>query len=664
MNRKLKRRLITPLGRLVLGLTLLFTGLAGGSVLVPRALPGGRGCLQFRGTPSNNALSSTWQIDLNTGFYARPLRRPTTLLQELGTSPDERYDAYVKIPNTTTNDDIRPPKGQLFVALGNSETLIQEDALFGFSWSLDSRLMAYVWAQPGAPQVFVTVANPDGSGKRTVALPTPTYFPHWSADGAYFSVKGTQMSPGWIVSVADMRVIDIPVPDKLVSVQTLLWAPTGHRFAYLEQDATKVWVVIASPENSIEHQFELPLMPGTGGLQWSADGRWLLLLDRKSSDNTPAYWRLDLFNVEGEALFNIAENAPSWQDGLTDPSPQWLPDGHTLIFMRGNSEGRLWQSDLMAFDAETRQTTTLIAHTQEWRTPEIGKNRIAIAWQIDVEQDKFAVDLMDADGQHRHRLVDNADAIFRQVWSKDRQSVAVVWLKDQWVVVTWAAADGTNRHEWLTDGSPDTTGSDLKWLEDGSKFLYKGSVDGRWHYFVELVNATTADHHRLAAGGYLTLPATQAEWVMPPISLHWVTGDNFNSLDTEFAAYDIDGRALYNVKGKGLFAVNSLMEISPDGRLALFSLAVVAGSSLQLASTDGQWSKELRTGYDFQAHWSPDGSVIVAAYMVPLSSSQYTSLMLDVMTAHGDLLWHYESFHDYVTYDMRLISCSVEIYGH
>jgi Tol biopolymer transport system component len=236
---------------------------------------------------------------------------------------------------------------------------------------------------------------------------------------------------------------------------------------------------------------------------------------------------------------------------------------------------------------------------------------------------------MDSDGTHRTMLAENADDAGEPYWSPDGQFVAAVWATGQQanrvVRLSITRQDGSGLRI-LDDHFWDVR--DLRWLSDGKSLAFvawRGNAQGKPFFSAEVINLETGQLRRLA-DGFVQISMFAVDTRSGGITFWWRMADGQIGADS----YKPDGTRLYRFRADASTGASINGQLSqgqywtalqpgspqvfpaPDGSIAALKLGPLGNESLQLASSDGAWTRLIRSGLSGLGDpvWSPDGRML------------------------------------------------------
>ncbi len=268
-------------------------------------------------------------------------------------SPDGKYVAFVS--GGTDNLDIRvvgvdgtsASSGEEPWSIASSEGNEESPR-----WNADGDQVAYVTDADGHSDVYVAVLE-GASAVRITADETEEFLGDWSPDGQWlvFSRRGNEESRGlWLRNPAGVNLFRLTSDDDVAPV----WSPDGDAIAFVRNVDGNRDIYLLLPED---------------------DDDWRSAVKARPLISSPA----------------------------ADHSPDWAPDGDTLVYVSerdGNPEIYTLESD--EDEPPQRLTTNEASEGQPVWSPD-GK-RIAFVSDLHGESEIF---VMNADGNNQQRLTHN-----------------------------------------------------------------------------------------------------------------------------------------------------------------------------------------------------------------------------------------------------------------
>jgi Tol biopolymer transport system component len=213
----------------------------------------------------------------------------------------------------------------------------------------------------------VFVANADGSGYRKIAHLREA-FVSWSPRGDYIAATASAMAEAGTPGLPGPRRLLLLRPDGreqrtlLVGAAGVTWSPSGAELAFLRSEPgarSSSLMAVDVGSGSVRTIAEDVRLVGDlrlfGGLEWSPDGRAIVLTTIDREQDNPVFP-----DSTFEILIVMADGSAPPQRVANGRSPSWSPDGRYLAFVGDwcqppNSP----RFDLMVFDRETQQLETI-----------------------------------------------------------------------------------------------------------------------------------------------------------------------------------------------------------------------------------------------------------------------------------------------------------------
>lgn len=179
-----------------------------------------------------------------------------------------------------------------------------------------------------------------------------------------------------------LRLVDVEnhirLTDDAAVEESPTWAPDGLSIAFLRRagPGQRELLVVPAIGGQTRHviTFEVPASLDSArsisaAADWSADGRWIVYTELGDS---PDAQRLSVIDIESGARIELTDP----DEGVSDVSPRFSPDGRLLAFTRSPSalKGSI---HVMAFDAESGRPG------RSWQLPEATPWNSYPAWTAD-----------------------------------------------------------------------------------------------------------------------------------------------------------------------------------------------------------------------------------------------------------------------------------------
>lgn len=209
------------------------------------------------------------------------------------------------------------------------------------------------------PSWSIRVVGADGTDLGTVLDATAEGYlyakqPAWSPDGTRLAVflNSPEVGPTIAIIRCDGTVeltmsrlvwrTSSPFDTRIASPSFPTWSPDGSRIAFVSSEG----LYVVDPANSDKpYEMRLDGLPVPGRASWSPDGTFLAVAVQSHSQVD-----IYLLSIDGQTVVRLTD------DAAADYQPAWSPDGSTIAFRRGESDGRIW---LMAADGSDQRQLTV-----------------------------------------------------------------------------------------------------------------------------------------------------------------------------------------------------------------------------------------------------------------------------------------------------------------
>jgi Tol biopolymer transport system component len=253
----------------------------------------------------------------------------------------------------------------------------------GPAWSPDGRKVAFVSSRDGKQEIYVV--NADGSGLRNLTC----------------TRKQHEFAPAW--------------------------SPDGRKIAFTRSSdyfkTAEVRLYVMNADGSGQHRLTRVASRGDGNPVWAYDGRtaWspdgrMLAFSAKREGTFEVY----VINADGSGLRNLTQNP------ARDFFHTWLPGGRIVFASDRDGIGtKAVDSQLYLMNADGSGLRNL---SREWGPGQWGWPIPVVFWSPSGRKVAFVFDgalqVMNADGSERRKLVDRVQYDIAPVWSPDERRIA------------------------------------------------------------------------------------------------------------------------------------------------------------------------------------------------------------------------------------------------
>lgn len=330
----------------------------------------------------------------------------------------------------------------------------------------EQRLTDGRWQQVGQPQwseggLVLTAAErttgPHQIWHISTANGNPTRVTHdlndyynltLTADGTRLAATQSQVVSGFWIAPEGRSDAAKMIASEVGWLDDLAWTPDS-RIAYISNvgGSSEIWLMNADGSNS--RQVTTGAVAGNG-IAVSPDGRRIFFSSERSG--RPNIWSVE---TDGNDLKQLT-------NGDGEFFPQCTPDGHWIIFQRGESETTLWR--IPVGGGEAIQISTVMA-----LRPAISPDGSMIAFHYldsKFDRSRWSIGVVGMDGGERTMRFDLPPTVTQRSvrWSPDARSVAFanvidgsanIWLQpvdgrrpDQ---ITWFKSENILAFDWSPD---------------------------------------------------------------------------------------------------------------------------------------------------------------------------------------------------------------------
>ncbi len=238
------------------------------------------------------------------------------------------------------------------------------------------------------------------------------------------------------------------------------------------------------------------------GPVWSPDGRQITFM-RWFED--PGVWEVYVMNADGSNIRRLTGDSAS--ELYSDWDPSWSPDGKQIavarnIYEKKGGKGERKGSGIYVMDADGSNVKRVGGGPAEdlFTQPAWSPDRRKIAYcrcPANIPGDKWAVWVMDVDGQNRKMLHSQSDGNGLD-WSPDGSKIAFTYKEDSSVRHIYVMnADGTNPKK-LTRIGKRYFGP--VWSPDGTKIAFGAWEEDKQETNVWVMNGDGSNAREITSG--------------------------------------------------------------------------------------------------------------------------------------------------------------------
>jgi len=314
-----------------------------------------------------------------------------------------------------------------------SDQIAGATGIYDFTWSPDSKNIAYVSTQTGTSEIW-TVPSAGGPPERLTSSTIPKSQPRWSKDGKWIAFVGTQTGSAgaiFLLSLEDESVTGLT--DGPGDNRNPVWSPDSRQIAFTQRLGNRSRLMVLDRETKATRV----LLDGpTSEAAWSPDGKALAYVADPLLTNDLRRENQDIFVIaaEGGAPRLLTPGTPRFRDF----GPSWSPDSRQIAYASDSSG----YSNIYALDLET------------------GAKKSVATGSVDLVQPKWSPDGANI------AYVRNEDARLN-VWVSAVQGQRVFKVSDH---------DGVNGGLDLPESGPRGT---LEWSPDGKRIAFTHSDPAR-----------------------------------------------------------------------------------------------------------------------------------------------------------------------------------------
>lgn len=342
---------------------------------------------------------------------------------------------------------------------------------------------------------------------------------------------------------------------------------------------------------------------------WSPDGNRLAFWSNRDGGK-----EIYLMNADGSNVKRLTNNL------VDDVNPSWSPDGSRILFESERDGNR----ELYVMDTEGGNQVRLtrdnaVDSTATW-SPDGSLIAFASNRDTGPPYNPYNMDIyvMNADGSHVRRIVDDPEYDVGPQWSPDGRKIVFMTGRNGNFDVYQMNADGTDQRNMTSDykrsdGAP-------VWSIDGHNIVFARGIEGKDQLFV-----MDADGSNLKRVTHNSANNSSPGWSPDGSKLIFQTDQDGN---WEIYVISVDGELAQLTDD----AADDLSpEWSPDGNRIAFSSNRHGKQHIYVMNTDGSSLAQITNsaGEDTEPSWSADGKRIV------FTSSRDGNSEIYVMNADG-----------------------------
>jgi dipeptidyl aminopeptidase/acylaminoacyl peptidase len=334
--------------------------------------------------------------------------------------------------------------------------LSEASGVYEFTWSPDSKSLAYVGTAGGGFDVWIVSSTGGDQPRRITSTLRYKKQPRWSGDGkwiAFISVEDDGNSDLRAVSVDGQSILTLT--DTAAEESDPIWSPDSTRIAFTQRIGTESNIMAVELQSSVTRK----LADGpASGLRWSPDGKWIAFVADLLQPRDERRENEDVFVVsaEGGTPRLLTPGTPRFRDA----APDWAPDSQHLVY-RSEEGGYSNLYILDVLSGGRRALTTSNAENLSPRWAPDGtrvayvrhENSIFHIYNISVE-DRMITRISDVDGANGGYQSRYAGPPGMVEWSPDGTRIAFTHSDPGRTSDIWIGTPEGGRPVQLTDSMP------------------------------------------------------------------------------------------------------------------------------------------------------------------------------------------------------------------
>ena len=240
---------------------------------------------------------------------------------------------------------------------------------------------------------------------------------------------------------------------------------------------------------------------------WSPDGEQIAFTSSEAKDidrKRPQIYVIDADGKNRRRLSNRFIKDAEWQ-------PSWSRDGKRIAYTSTGAMdigGGHWRIYVIDADGENRRRLSNDAVDDSYPSWSPDGERIAFV-SIRDGRGHYDIYVMDADGSNQQRLTENPGHDWQPSWSPNGERIAFTSARaagederQNWDIYVMDT-DGKNQRRLTRNASPDTNPS---WSPDGKRIVFVSTRDGNWDIYTMNADGARQVRRRTKDGGEDTDP--------------------------------------------------------------------------------------------------------------------------------------------------------------
>jgi len=324
-----------------------------------------------------------------------------------------------------------------------------------FTWSPDSKWIAYISTQSGQSEIWLISAS-GGESRRLTSNASQKKQPRWSADGRWIAYVAVQ--PG---GLGDIEIVAADGDDTVnltasaADDRNPTWSPDSRTIAFTATDRvrTRILTVDVESRTVVDVAEE-----NASSLKWSPDGKALLFVADPMVPNDDRRDNQDIFEIflDTRVTRLLTPGTPRFRE----LSPSWAPDSHQFAYT-SDSTG---YSNVMVLDTENGSNRSIAPEMIDQLSPKWSPDGKLVAY-IRNENSQFNIWVTPALANGPSLRVSDRDGVNggfdggttpqgSYEWSPDGKRIAFTHADPARTSDLWIATPGAGRSTQLTNSMP------------------------------------------------------------------------------------------------------------------------------------------------------------------------------------------------------------------